>query len=1136
MVFRTDSKHLVFQERLTYMKSFQKLLCCFFAMVLMVSLPALGQDITSITGGLSGAVTDSSGAVVSGATVTLVGPQGTQKLTTNSQGRFAASALTPGYYDVTVEKPGFKKAVAKHSQVVVNSSSALNVTLEIGSVEATVEVTATAAAIDTSQTAITSNLTETFYNSVPMPRNVSGIFYAAPGVEQGQVASTPNVVTGPGASNPSIGGGSGLENLYVVDGVTITDQAFGAIGTYNRQHGSVGTGINLTFIQEVDVKTTAFEPQYGKSTGGIVQIVTKSGGDNYHGAIGAYLGPGKFYAGRYQFYQYGYQQITPAQTLNNPQYDVSAEIGGYIPGFREKLFFFGAFDPSLTQIIWLANPKSPVTYAHGIYPSDVTTLSWSGKLTYKLFSTTTLEASSFGDPSRHNAIPNTFSTNNPLSVTSSYTFGTRDSIARIRSAITPTLVGDASYAYNHNHFSESPSVNVYQIADQSGQSLPSPTGTVTSGYGPYEPSINNTYSIAGNLSKTVNFFGQHTFSAGYSFDHTDFLDKPSRSGALYAIPATNYLNQTIAVPAKAANAPGSLTNAQFSVVAANTANPFDHTCTKCPVNAAGETVYASDTRGTYVGLAVNAIGRYKMAYGSDDYQVNRFVNFNLGVRWEEEEIGGSLLKYTFTGSWSPRLGINIDPLGDHKGKLFMNYARNYWSMPLDAAIRQLGNEQDDDGYFFAPVINSDGSYTIVPDAAHALNGTPKSTSGGVVANFGAPSFVSSTGEGIIPGTKASYEDEYVLGTEREIKSGLVVKARWTDRRLRRVIEDIGTQSPEGSTIAGGYNGGIANPGPGTDIGVNEQEITYTQAQFLATGNNGATTAANYKAPVAGCTFGNDTLSGIGTTFINGLNQPVGGACFPNISTMDYACSSVFTTGCTGPGGIGDGKPDGFVKPVRRYQALELELDKRFSNHWLAQVNYRWGTLYGNYEGAYRNDNNQSDPGISSLFDFTAGALGLLGNQFANGDLSTDRRNVGNMFLSYTVGSDTAFFGRLKGLTIGSGLRGESGVPLSLLGDHPAYLNQGEVPIGGRGAAGRTPTNLQLDMKTEYATNFKEKYTLKLGMDMFNVTNSQFELSRVQFTQTAASGIGVPPNLNVDYGRPTAFQAPFYARAQIRVEF
>jgi hypothetical protein len=508
---------------------------------------------------------------------------------------------------------------------------------------------------------------------------------------------------------------------------------------------------------------------------------------------------------------------------------------------------------------------------------------------------------------------------------------------------------------------------------------------------------------------------------------------------------------------------------------------------------------------------------------------------NLGVRWEEEQVGGTLLKYTFTGSWSPRLGINIDPLGDHKGKVFLNYARNYWSMPLDAAIRQLGNEQDDDGYFFAPVINADGSYTIVPDAAHALNGLPKSTdASGVQATFGAPSFVSSTGEGIIPGTKASYEDEYVLGIEREVKSGLVIKARWTDRRLRRVIEDIGTQSVEGSTILGGFAGGIANPGPSIDIGVNEQEVTYTQAQFLAANPVNPNVSGTYKAPVTGCVGGtydpvkkkwsgfNDTFFGVGGPFIDSLNNPVGGACFLNPTTADN--------------GPGDGKSDGFITPVRRYQALELEVDKRFSNHWLADVNYRWGTLYGNYEGAYRNDNNQSDPGISSLFDFTAGALGLLNSQFANGDLSSDRRNVGHLFLSYNVGSDTPIFGKLKGLTIGTGLRGQSGVPLSRLGDHPAYLNQGEVPVGGRGAGGRTPASLQLDMHTEYSLPVKEKYTVKMGMDMFNVTNSQYELSRVQFLQTSALGIGIPPNLNVDYNRPTAFQTPFYARAVIRVEF
>ena len=172
-------------------------------------------------------------------------------------------------------------------------------------------------------------------------------------------------------------------------------------------------------------------------------------------------------------------------------------------------------------------------------------------------------------------------------------------------------------------------------------------------------------------------------------------------------------------------------------------------------------------------------------------------------------------------------------------------------------------------------------------------------------------------------------------------------------------------------------------------------------------------------------------------------------------------------------------------PSRHYQALELELDKRYSNHWLAVVNYRMANLWGNYEGAYRNDNNQSDPGISSLFDFTAGKLNLLGDQFKPGYLSTDRRAVGNLFLSYTVGADSRFVSFAKGLTGGVGVRGQSGVPISFLGDHPAYFNQGEVPIGGRGAAGRTPSSVQIDGKAEYDLSIHEGKVLKLGLDAFN---------------------------------------------------
>ena len=294
---------------------------------------------------------------------------------------------------------------------------------------------------------------------------------------------------------------------------------------------------------------------------------------------------------------------------------------------------------------------------------------------------------------------------------------------------------------------------------------------------------------------------------------------------------------------------------------------------------------------------MQAAGRYHAAYGNDVYKMNRYITLNGGVRWEEGRVAGDLLSYAFTGSWSPRVGINVDPTGSGKSKLFFNFGRNYWAMPLDAAIRQLGNEQDDTSYFFAPVINSDGSYTIIPDSAHNLNGLPKSTDAtGARASFGKPSFASSTGEGILPGTRASYEDEYVIGVERQLTSSIVFKGRYTDRRLGRVIEDIGSQSPEGSTIIGNFVGGITNPNPQTDVAVNENEITYTQAQFLAK-NPGVTTAANYQAPVAGCTAKNDTFFAVGGPFIDGLNKPVGGACFLNLATADA--------------GPGDGIPDGW---------------------------------------------------------------------------------------------------------------------------------------------------------------------------------------------------------------------------------
>ena len=1105
-----------------------KTVSCLLAILLLAVAPLVAQQSSTVTGGLNGVVVDSTGAVVAGATVTLSGPQGNHVVTTDASGHYSESGLIPGFYDVTVEKTGFKKVKSVHDEVVVNVSSLLNITLPVGSAEETVEVTATAVGIDTLSTAIDANFTDTFYNSVPMARTVSAIFYAAPGVAGGQVAGSANQI-GPSASNPSIGGASGLENLYVVDGVTITDQAYGSLGTYNVLHGSLGTGINLAFLKEVDVKTYGFEPQYGKAQGGIVQMVTKSGSNNYHGALGAYLGPGVWFAARKQFYQYGYQQTYPYATLNSPHYDVAAEFGGYVPHFRDKMFFFGAFNPSLDQDIRTANPN--FTYApiieHGTFAYSSTAVSWAGKLTYQISPKFQLEAASFGDPSRRNSAPITLSTSNVPSALSNFQYGSRDSLIRLNASITPSWIADVSYTYNYDHFAETPQLQVYQITDQSLLAGPDGPrgGQVITGFGSYTPSKEDTYSLAVNTQKAARLFGQHTFTAGYSYDHTGFNYVPSRSGDFFPIPAQNAQGDTLTdlygnIPAAAVGAP---TNATFTVAAINATDLNDSTCTLCPVFN-GARVYAAETRGTYVGFNVHSIGRYHAAYGNDTWQLNRFVTLNGGVRWEEQRVGGTVLDYAFTGNWSPRVGINIDPLGNGRGKVFFSYGRNFWAMPLDAANRQLGNEQDDKNYYFAPEVQ-DGQLVIIPDAAHTLNGMSKSTTDGSVSTFGAPNFSSSTGEGIVPGTKSEYEEEYVLGIEQQIGKSIVVKARWADRRLDRILEDIGSQSPEGSTITQNYNGGIANPGPGTDIAENEDEITYTPAQFAAANPNAGKPGWVYAPPVDGCTKSDDTYFTAGGIWVDGQNQPLGGACIPNYKTADA--------------GPGDGKPDGFAKPVRRYQALELEFDKRFSNHWLAIVNYRFANLWGNYEGAYRNDNGQSDPGISSLFDFTAGKLGLLGDQFRPGFLSTDRRSVGNLFLSYTVGADSPYVHSLKGLTIGAGMRGQSGIPLSFLGDHPIYADPGEVPIGGRGAAGRAPSSVQFDLKGEYTLPIHDTKVLKLAIDAFNLTNSQPILAKVQTTQQTAASlpvVGSTPVLNSDYGRPTAFQGPAYARATIRFEF
>src|SRR5215467_13916688 len=302
------------------------------ALLTAFTVPAFAQGSTesSVRGNLSGLVVDSSGAVVTGAKVTISGAAGNHTDTTNQDGQFLFPLLTPGFYGVKVEKASFKTAEVKNVEVVTNKTSSIRLAMQAGEATTVVEVTSSAVTVDTTSTAVAANLTDTFYQSVPAARGVTGLFYASPGVTSGG---------GTGAANPSISGGTGLENLYVADGVNITDGGFGGIGVFSRLYGSLGTGINLSFVKEVQVKTGGFEAQYGKSTGGIVQIVTKSGSNELHGSVGGFFAPQQFEGARLQSDDFGAGSDQArfnlqGKVLHQSNYDIDAQVGGHVPGMK----------------------------------------------------------------------------------------------------------------------------------------------------------------------------------------------------------------------------------------------------------------------------------------------------------------------------------------------------------------------------------------------------------------------------------------------------------------------------------------------------------------------------------------------------------------------------------------------------------------------------------------------------------------------------------------------------------------------------------------------------------------------------------------------------------------------------------
>ncbi len=277
-------------------------------------------------GTISGVVMDSSGAVVPGATVTVknVSTNVTMSRTTNEAGLYNATSLNPGVYNVQAEAKGFKTAVVNGVSLEVGANPKVDLILQVGTTSQVVEVTAEAPLLQAQQSSLGQTVNQRQLDQLPTQsgtgRSVFSLLYLTAGVSEQKGGG------GGDNDNMRINGDRPRSNDYILDGTTIEQPVFGG--------QSMDPAVDS--IQEFRVETNSMSAEYGKSSGGVIIAVTKSGTNSFHGSAYEYLRNEALNARNY------FENPVPRDNPppKNPfKYN---EFGGTIGGpiIKNKLFFF----------------------------------------------------------------------------------------------------------------------------------------------------------------------------------------------------------------------------------------------------------------------------------------------------------------------------------------------------------------------------------------------------------------------------------------------------------------------------------------------------------------------------------------------------------------------------------------------------------------------------------------------------------------------------------------------------------------------------------------------------------------------------------------------------------------------------
>jgi carboxypeptidase family protein/TonB-dependent receptor-like protein len=749
-----------------------KKLCAFVIFLIAGSIAtrAAAQDTTGI---ISGRIVDAQGLAMPGVTVTATGPQGAKTAVTDREGRFSEPFLTPGSYVVHAELQGFKPADRSDVQVRLGQTSELLLTMEVGAVTETLRVLPAPLTVDTTSTTIGASLDSATLSRLPVGRRFSDTLYLAPGVSTGGSV---------GVANPSIEGSSGLENQYIVDGVNISNGGYGALGSYSVVFGSLGNGTPYDFMQEVQVKTGGYEAEFGQATGGVINVVTKSGSNTFTGSAFGYTRP----HGLESSYNTVQSIEGTVNTVASRLSDAGATAGG--PVLLNRLFFFGAVDPQWQTNTFVAPDGFPLQ-SLGKVDRDRRIVNYAAKGTWQPAAGHRFDASFFGDPATGvmGAQRSSALLNQTTSGYSSLKYGGHNQTVHYDGVLNARFLLEASIGRALNRILETPLVDDWQVTD-----FRVTPRTITGGLGFYEAgNRSDNWQVQAKATSIMSAYGQHQVRYGFDYEHLDFSQLQQYSGPTFTAP----------------NGQQTATGATVDIV---------------PDPVFGQIYHVSRASLTAVRPTTQ---RYTALFVEDEWKIGNALTIRPGVRYEQETLSGTIVQgFSLKKNWAPRLGVVWDPTRSGRGKVFANYGRYYARVPNDLAARALSSDASLSADYFDPDLTQpvpDGVVTFNP-----LTGTTETT------HF---TLLGAGGDDIDPRAKLSYYNEWVAGTEYTLLRGIEVGVRYVHRDIGRVLEDV-QRYPLVATSLGLPGAATAdflltNPGPDTPViqGIPGATISFESA-------------------------------------------------------------------------------------------------------------------------------------------------------------------------------------------------------------------------------------------------------------------------------------------------------------------